>query len=157
MPALPLSEFAAALPEHGALLGVDPGEKRIGLAVSDAGRRIASPVAILARGKFATVGAEILALYRDRGCAGVVVGLPLELSGRAGPAAQAARAFARNLLAMHDAPLLFWDERLSTAAVTRMLIDADASRKRRLEVTDKLAAAYVLQGALERLWALEDE
>lgn len=151
MPMLDLPDFAAALPRAGALLGLDPGEKRIGVAVSDAGRLIASSLKTIARTKFAADAAAILHFYDARQCAGFVVGLPLNMDGGAGPAAQSARAFARNLLAKRDAPLLMWDERLSTAAVTRTLLEGDASRKRRGEVVDKMAAAYMLQGALDAM------
>jgi putative Holliday junction resolvase len=151
MPLLDFPAFAAALPPSGALIGIDPGEKRIGVAVCDPGRLIASPLEVIPRGRFCDDAAKILALYDGRACAGFVVGLPLNMDGGAGPAAQAARAFARNLVGVRDAPLLLWDERLTTAAVTRTLIDADATRKRRGEVVDKLAAAYMLQGAIDRL------
>ncbi|MGE0044279.1 MAG: Holliday junction resolvase RuvX [Hyphomonadaceae bacterium] len=153
MPVLDLPAFAAALPRAGALIGLDPGEKRIGVAVSDATRLIASPLETIARKKFSEDAAKIGALYDGRSCAGFVVGLPLNMDGSSGPAAQSARAFARNLLAVRDAPLLLWDERLSTSAVTRTLIEADASRARRGEVVDKMAAAYMLQGALDAMKA----
>ncbi len=148
---LDLSAFASALPARGALLGVHPGERRIGLAVSDPDRVIASSVEAVARIKFSIDVQQLLALYDNRACVGFVVGLPLNMDGSSGPSAQAARAFARNLLGVRDAPLLMWDERLSTAAVTRTLIEADASRKRRGEVVDQMAAAYMLQGALDAL------
>ncbi|MGD9979352.1 MAG: Holliday junction resolvase RuvX [Hyphomonadaceae bacterium] len=151
MPLLDLPAFAAALPERAAVLGLDPGEKRIGVAVSDTTRLIASSLDTIARGKFADDAAAILKLYDARQCAGFVIGLPLNMDGSAGPAAQSARAFARNLLAKREAPLLLWDERLSTAAVTRTLIQGDASRRRRGEVVDKMAAAYMLQGALDAM------
>jgi putative Holliday junction resolvase len=151
MPALDLPEFAAALPAAGALIGLDPGAKRIGVAASDATRLIASPIDTIVRTKFSADAARVFGLYDGRACVGLVVGLPRNMDGSEGPAAQSARAFARNLLAVRDVPLLLWDERLSTAAVTRTLIDADASRKRRAEVVDKLAAAYALQGALDAL------
>ncbi|HRK62837.1 MAG TPA: Holliday junction resolvase RuvX [Terricaulis sp.] len=151
MPLLLLPEFAAALPRAGALMGVDPGEKRIGVAVSDVTRLIASSLDIIARGKFAADAEALFKLYDARRCAGLVIGHPLNMDGSAGPSAQAARAFARNLLAKRDLPLLMWDERLSTAAVTRTLIESDASRKRRGEVVDKMAAAYMLQGALDAM------
>ena len=151
MPLLNLPAFAAALPAHGALMGVDPGEKRIGVAVSDVTRLIASSLDTIARTKFAADAEALLKLYDARGCVGLVVGLPLNMDGSAGPAAQSARAFARNLLGKRDAPLLLWDERLSTAAVTRTLIEGDASRRRRGEVVDKVAAGYMLQGALDAM------
>ena len=151
MPLFELPEFAAALPAQGALMGLDPGEKRIGVAVSDTTRLIASSLEQITRTKFAADAEAILKLYDARQCAGFVVGLPLNMDGSAGPAAQSARAFARNLLAKRDVPLLLWDERLSTAAVTRTLIEGDASRRRRGEVVDKMAAAYMLQGALDAM------
>lgn len=148
---LDITQFAAALPQRGALLGLDPGQERIGVAVSDVGRLIASSIDTVKRTKFAADADAILKLFDQRTCAGFVVGLPLNMDGSSGPSAQAARAFARNLLARRDAPLLLWDERLSTAAVTRTLIEGDASRRRRGEVVDKMAAAYMLQGALDAL------
>ena len=132
-------------------MGLDPGEKRIGVAVSDVSRMIASSLDTITRGKFAADAEAILKLYDARRCAGFIIGLPLNMDGSSGPAAQSARGFARNLLAQRDAPLLLWDERLSTAAVTRTLIEGDASRRRRGEVVDKMAAAYMLQGALDAM------
>jgi putative Holliday junction resolvase len=149
--ALALPEFLARLPPTGAVLGLDPGAKRIGVSVSDATRTIASPVATIHRTRFAEDARAIFEFYASRQCAGLVVGLPLNMNGTEGSAAQSARAFARNLLAVRDAPLLLWDERLSTSAVTRTLIEADASRTRRGQVVDKLAAAYMLQGALDAM------
>jgi putative Holliday junction resolvase len=148
---LDLPQFASALGPQGALMGLDPGEKRIGVAVSDVSRLIASALDTIVRGKFAADADAILKLYDARGCVGFVVGLPLNMDGSSGPAAQSARAFARNLIARRDQPLLLWDERLSTAAVTRTLIEGDASRRRRGEVVDKMAAAYMLQGALDAM------
>ncbi|MDX2237567.1 MAG: Holliday junction resolvase RuvX [Hyphomonadaceae bacterium] len=153
MPLLDLAAFAAALPAQGALFGLDPGSKRIGVAASDATRLIASGLEILPRTRFAADADRLLALYDARGGVGWVIGLPLNMDGSAGPSAQAARAFAANLLKRRDAPVMMWDERLSTAAVTRTLIDADATRARRAQVVDKLAAAYMLQGALDALQA----
>ena len=151
MPMLDLPDFAAALPARAAILGVDPGEKRIGVAISDLTRLIASSLDTIARVKFATDADALFKFYDTRQCAGLVIGLPLNMDGSSGPAAQSARAFARNLLAKRDVPLLLWDERLSTAAVTRTLIESDATRKRRGEVVDKMAAAYMLQGALDAM------
>lgn len=148
---LELPDFAAALPARAAILGIDPGEKRIGVAISDLTRLIASPLDTVTRTKFAADADAILKLYDGRQCAGFVIGLPLNMDGSSGPAAQSARAFARNLIAKRDVPLLMWDERLSTAAVTRTLIEGDASRKRRGEVVDKVAASYMLQGALDAM------
>ncbi len=121
------------------------------MAVSDTTRLIASSLGVIARVKFAADAEAILNFYGQRQCAGFVIGLPLNMDGSSGPSAQSARAFARNLLALRDAPLLLWDERMSTSAVTRTLIEADATRKRRGEVIDKMAAAYMLQGALDAM------
>jgi putative Holliday junction resolvase len=144
-----LDAFAAALPPTGALVGLDLGTKTIGVAVSDPGRRIATPRLLIHRKKFAADAAAVLVEARD--AAGIVIGLPLNMDGSAGPRVQATRAFARNLAALTDLPIGYWDERLSTAAVTRTLIEADRSRRRRAELVDKMAAAYILQGALDRL------
>jgi putative Holliday junction resolvase len=148
---LDLPDFAAALPARAAILGVDPGEKRIGVAISDLTRMIASSLDTIARSKFAADAEALLKLYDGRQCAGLVIGLPLNMDGSSGPAAQSARAFARNLIAKRDVPLLMWDERLSTAAVTRTLLEGDTTRKRRGEVVDKMAAAYMLQGAIDAM------
>ncbi|MEQ1492731.1 MAG: Holliday junction resolvase RuvX [Terricaulis sp.] len=151
MPLMTITDFAAALPARAAIIGIDPGEKRIGVAVSDTTRLIASSLETISRKKFSDDAAAILKLYDARDCAGFVIGLPLNMDGSSGPAAQSARAFARNMLAKRDVPLLLWDERLSTAAVTRTLLEGDASRRRRGEVVDKMAAAYMLQGALDAM------
>ncbi len=151
MALLDLPDFAAALPASAAILGIDPGEKRIGVAISDLTRLIASPLDTVIRVKSAADVEALLKLYDGRQCAGFVIGLPLNMDGSTGPAAQSARAFGRNLLTKRDVPLLMWDERLSTAAVTRTLIEGDASRKRRGEVIDKVAASYMLQGALDAM------
>lgn len=146
--------FAAGLPARGRLLGLDFGEKTIGLAISDRDRRIASPLETIRRRKFTADAAELDAICRDRAVVGLVLGLPVNMDGSEGRRCQATRQFARNLvtLASIDSPLTFWDERLSTAAVERVLIDeADMSRRRRGEVVDKMAAGYILQGALDAL------
>jgi putative Holliday junction resolvase len=145
------AELAALLPPRGALIALDLGTKTIGLALSDDGRRIASPLKTIARTKFKADSATLLAIAEERKVAGFVIGLPLNMDGSEGPRAQATRAFVRNLMALTDLPIVLWDERLSTAAVTRTLLEADASRKRRSEVVDKMAAAFILQGALDRL------
>lgn len=147
-----LEELRAVVPKGQRLLGVDLGAKTIGLALSDPTWTVASPLETLRRGKFAGDAARLFERMERLGVGGLVVGLPVGLDGREGPRTQATRAFARNLLALRDVPLAFWDERLSTAAVERMLIDeVDASRARRAQLVDKLAAAYILQGALDRL------
>ncbi len=133
------------------LLGLDLGEKTIGLALSDTGLTIATPLQTLKRGKFSIDVVTLAALIAEHGVGGLVVGLPLNMDGSEGPSVQSARAFVRNFSAKSELPVVLWDERLSTAAVTRTLIDADASRKRRKEVVDKMAAAYILQGALDAL------
>jgi putative Holliday junction resolvase len=133
------------------LLGLDLGEKTIGVALSDRLLTVATPMETLKRGKFAADAARLDIIIIEQGVGGLVVGLPLNMDGSDGPSAQSARAFGRNWVARSSIPLAFWDERLSTMAVTRTLLDADTSRKRRGEVVDKMAAAYILQGALERL------
>jgi putative Holliday junction resolvase len=149
-----LGELRAALQKGERLMGVDLGSKTIGLALSDVSLTVASPLETIRRTKFTADATRLLALAAEHGAGGLVIGLPVNMDGTEGPAAQSARAFARNLEKLSALPVAFWDERLSTAAVTRTLIEADASRARRAEVVDKLAAAYILQGALERLRSL---
>jgi len=139
------------LPARGALMGLDLGTKTIGVAVSDISRTIASPLTLIERRKFAGDAETLLKLAVEKEVAGIVLGLPLNMDGSEGPRAQATRAFGRNLAVRTELPIAYWDERLSTAAVTRTLIDADASRKRREALVDKMAAAYILQGLLDRL------
>jgi len=133
------------------LLGLDLGEKTIGVALSDRLLMVATPMETLKRGKFPADAARLDNIISEQGVGGLVVGLPLNMDGSDGPSAQSARAFARNWARRSEIPLALWDERLSTVAVTRTLLEADASRKRRSEVVDRMAAAYILQGALERL------
>ena len=133
------------------LLGLDLGEKTIGLALSDTGLHIATPMQTLKRGKFAADAAQLDIIISAQGVGGLVVGLPLNMDGTNGPSAQSARAFGRNWVNRSPLPVVFQDERLSTSAVTRTLLEADASRRRRDEVVDKMAAAYLLQAALDRL------
>lgn len=148
MPLVSLAE----LPAKGALLGVDPGGKAIGVAACDPSRTIASPVETIVRGKKLGPALDrLFALYAERACVGFIIGLPVNMDGTEGPRAQSARTFARNLMNRQDVPVAFWDERLSTAAVERALIEADTSRQRRGEIVDKLAAAWILQGAIDRL------
>lgn len=154
MPSLITTEiesFRAGLPPAGALVGLDLGTRTIGVAISDDGRQVASPLSLIRRKKF-TADIESMfertAPYRP---AGIVLGLPLNMDGSEGPRAQATRGFARNLAGRIELPILLWDERLSTAAVERMLIEADHSRARRTELVDKAAAAFILQGALDRM------
>jgi len=150
-PVLPLSEMFALLPARGALIGLDLGTKTIGVAASDPARRLAAGVETIARKRFTDDAARLLALAQERNAVGFVLGLPLNMDGSEGPRAQSARAFARNLSRVTELPIALWDERLSTAAVERELIAADASRRKRAAVIDQHAAAYILQGALDRL------
>lgn len=139
------------LAPNARLIGVDLGEKTIGLALSDVHRTIASPFETLPRAKFKVDAEKLLAIATKFDVGGLVIGLPRNMDGSEGPSAQSARAFVRNLAPLTDLAIVFWDERLSTAAVERTLIAADTSRRRRDEVVDKVAAAYILQGALDRL------
>lgn len=147
----PMSTRLDALPATGKLLGLDLGTKTIGVAVSDGMRYTATPLETIARTKFTADAARLLELVAENAAVGLVLGLPLNMDGSEGPRAQSTRAFARNLAQKTDLPILFWDERLSTSAVTRMLIEADTRRDKRAEVVDKLAASYILQGFLDRL------
>ncbi|MEG6509743.1 Holliday junction resolvase RuvX [Methyloligella sp. 2.7D] len=133
------------------LIGLDLGSKTIGLALSDVSRSVATPLKTIKRTKFTTDVAELMAAIEEHGVGAIVLGLPLNLDGTEGPRVQSTHAFARNLRKLTELPIVYWDERLSTAAVERHLIEADASRKRRGEVVDRMAAAYILQGALDRL------
>lgn len=151
MPVVALPDAAALLPARGALIGLDLGSKTVGVAASDPDRRLAAPVTTIARKRFGVDAKRILALAAERRAVGFVLGLPINMDGSEGPRAQGTRAFARNLAKLTDLPIALWDERLSTAAVERALIAADASRARRKAVIDQHAAAYILQGALDRL------
>lgn len=147
--------FAAALPPVGAVGGLDLGTKTIGVALSDVRRRVATPLETVARRKFTLDVRLLLDIARLRDLKGLVLGLPINMDGSEGPRAQSARAFARNLAALTDLPLAFWDERLSTVAAERALLEADASRRRRAEAIDRVAAGFILQGFLDRLQHLE--
>lgn len=146
-----VAAFKASLPPNGRLIGIDAGTKTLGLALSDVTRTIASPLETIRRTKFTADAARLMELAAAHGIAGLVLGLPANLDGTEGPRAQATRALSRNLNQITPLPILLWDERLTTAAAERMLIEADASRKRRAEVIDKLAATLILQGALDRM------
>jgi putative Holliday junction resolvase len=156
MAILSLPDLRAFLKPAQRLLGLDLGEKTIGLALSDTTRSIASPFQTLKRGRFKTDAQILTKLIAEHQIGGLIIGLPLNMDGSDGPSAQSARAFGRNFAAISDCPLVLVDERLSTAAVTRALIDADASRRRRGQLVDKMAAAYILQGALDRLRGLSN-
>jgi putative Holliday junction resolvase len=147
--------FAAALPRPGALAGLDLGTRTIGVAVSDAWRSVASPLETIRRAKFTADAIALETVLQARGIVGLVLGLPLNMDGTEGPRVQATRAFARNMARRIDTPIAYWDERLSTVAAERALLEADASRRRRGEVIDHVAAGYILQGALDRLAHLE--
>jgi putative Holliday junction resolvase len=157
MPIVELEDLRAALAQGARLLGLDVGTKTIGLALSDATLTVGTPIETIKRTKFTADAARLAALIAERGAGGLVIGLPINMDGTEGPRAQSTRQFARNLLERMDLPIAFWDERLSTAAVTRMMIDeADLTRRRRGELVDKLAAAYILQGALDALRRLDE-
>jgi putative holliday junction resolvase len=142
----------ADLPPTGALLGLDLGEKTIGVAVSDATRTIASPLELIRKTRFAAEAERLFKLMDERRAGGIVIGLPVNMDGTEGARCQSNRAFGRNLLRLRDVAIAFWDERMSSMAVNRMLIgEADVSRARRAELVDKAAAAWILQGALDRL------
>lgn len=143
--------LAQALKKGERLFGLDLGEKTIGIALSDVMLTVATPLETIAKRKFAVDAEALLGLIKKHNVGGLVVGLPLNMNATEGPAAQSARAFVRNFLAKHDMPILMWDERLSTAAVTRTLLEADVSRERRAKVVDKMAAAFILQGVLDFL------
>ena len=149
-----IEDLAKSLPVKARLIGVDLGAKTIGLAISDIERRLASPLKTLRRAAFARDADALTAILAEFDIAGIVLGLPLDLDGRDSPRAQSTRAFARNLAKQTRLPIVFWDERFSTAVVTRSLIANDVSRAKRAEVIDKMAAAYILQGALDRLAGL---
>jgi putative Holliday junction resolvase len=152
MAVLDLLDLPGAIAARAPIVGLDLGEKTIGVAVSDLTRTIASPLALIRRTKFTADAEALLKLMEGRGAAGIVIGLPINMDGTEGPRCQSVRAFARNLLRLRELPIAFWDERLSSAAVNRMLIDeADTTRARRAGLVDKAAAAWILQGALDRL------
>ena len=146
-----IEEFAAALPRAGAIAGLDLGTKTLGVAVSDGLRGVASPLTTIRRSKFTADAQALLKIVEARALVGLILGLPRNMDGSEGPRAQSTRAFARNLERLTPLPISFWDERLSTVADERALLEGDTSRKRRAEVIDQVAAGYILQGALDRL------
>ena len=146
-----LEELEHGFGRHDRLMGVDLGTKTIGLALSDVSRSVASPLETIKRTKFTADAGRLIALAKEHGVVALVFGLPLNMDGTEGPRCQSTRAFVRNLEKLTDLPVVFWDERMSTQAVTRTLLDAVASRARRAELVDKMAASYILQGALDRL------
>lgn len=153
----PFEAFAAALPPMCALIGLDLGDKTIGVAISDRIGAAATPIETIRRKKFTPDAERLLALARDREVGGILLGLPRNMDGSEGPRCQATRAFARNLARMTELPIGFWDERLSSVAAERALLEADTSRKRRAELIDHVAASYILQGALDRMRHIRTE
>ena len=152
MPVVDLIALPPLLPRQAPLIGLDLGDKTIGVAVSDVTRGIASPLETIRRTKFTADITRMFELMDSRGAVGIVIGLPINMDGTEGPRCQSSRAFARNVLRVKDLPIAFWDERMSSMAINRMLIDeADVSRARRAKLVDKTAAAWILQGALDRL------
>ena len=154
MPIIALAELRGALAPRQRLLGLDVGEKTVGLAVSDSDFKVATPVDTIRRTKFAADATRLGQLIAERDIGGLVIGLPINMDGSEGPRCQSVRQFAANLLQRVALPIAFWDERLSTAAVTRAMIEQDVSRARRAKSVDKMAAAYILQGALDALTRL---
>lgn len=149
-------DFAAALPPVSALMGLDLGTKTIGVAVSDRIGAVATPLETVKRKKFSTDAARLLEIIQARDISGILLGLPRNMDGTEGPRCQSTRAFARNLMQLTDLPISFWDERLSTVAAEKALLEADTTRKRRAEVIDHVAASYILQGALDRMRHLKN-
>ncbi|WP_395020677.1 Holliday junction resolvase RuvX [Dongia sp.] len=145
------NELVAALPRHARLAGLDLGEKTIGIAIGDPGHLVASPLTTIRRSKFTKDATELLRILDERQIGGLIIGLPLNMDGTEGPRCQSVRQFALNLKPMRDLPIAFWDERMSTMAVTRGMIEADLSRAKRAKVVDQSAAAFILQGALDSL------
>ena len=158
MPVVDLLELPAAASPRTPLIGLDLGEKTIGVAVSDPARMIASPLELIRKTKFTADAERLFQLVDSRDVGGVVIGLPVNMDGSEGPRAQSARAFARNLLRLREIAIALWDERLSTAAVQRMMVaEQNLTRARRAKLVDKTAAAWILQGALDRLGTLSQE
>lgn len=151
-----ITDFAADLPPMSALMGLDFGEKTIGVAVSDRMGGVATPLETVRRKKFTLDSGRLLEIIAGRDINGIILGLPRNMDGTEGPRCQSTRAFARNLSHVTDLPISYWDERLSTVAAERALLEADTSRKRRSEVIDHVAASYILQGALDRLRHLKN-
>jgi len=154
-PSQDAEHFARSLPAGARLIGIDVGSKTLGLALSDVTRTIASGLTTLKRGKFTVDATRLVSLIAEHGVGGLVIGLPTSLAGGDGARAQSTRAFARNLAKHTALPMLLWDERFSTAAAERVLLEADSSRRRRAAVIDKVAATLILQAALDRMRRLE--
>ena len=152
-----LHQFSGLIPAGRAVAGLDLGTVTIGVAVSDHLRRVATPLETIRKRKFQEDAKRLIAIFAARDIGGLILGLPLNIDGTEGPRCQSARAFARNLEKQVHLPITFWDERLSTVAAERALLEADTSRKRRAEVIDHVAASYILQGALDRMAHLETD
>jgi putative pre-16S rRNA nuclease len=150
-------DFAAACPSYAALIGLDLGDKTIGIAVSDRIGAVATPLETIRRQKFSIDAIRLQDIIANREIGGILLGLPRNMDGSEGPRCQKTRAFARNLSHLTDLPIGFWDERLSTVAAEKALLEADTTRKRRAEVIDHVAASYILQGALDRMCNLKQE
>lgn len=150
-----IAEYLNAVRGRSAFIGLDLGTKTIGVAVSDNSRTVATPIKTIRRSKFGKDAEALLAIIKDRAIGGVVLGLPMNMDGSEGARCQSTRAFARNFERLTDLPITFWDERLSTVAAERALLEADTSRKRRSEVIDHVAAAFILQGLLDRVGFME--
>ena len=144
-------DFAGSISKHTALMGLDLGSKTIGIAISDGLRSVASPLKTIKRTKFSEDVEILFHLIAEREVSGIILGLPKNMDGSEGPRCQSTRAFARNIIRFKDFPIAFWDERLSTVAAEKALLEADINRKRRSEVIDHVAASYILQGALDRM------
>lgn len=157
MAVVDLTELPALLPRYSALMGLDLGEKTIGVAVSDVTRMVATPLELIRKTKFTAEANRLFALIDGREIGAIVIGLPINMDGTEGVRCQSNRAFARNLLRLREIPIAFWDERMSTMAVNRFLIEElDASRAKRAGLVDQMAAGWILQGALDRLSSLAD-
>jgi len=158
MAVVDLTELPALLPRYSALMGLDLGEKTVGVAVSDVTRMIATPLELIRKSKFTIEANRLFALIDERQIGAIVIGLPVNMDGTEGTRCQSNRAFARNLLRLRDIPIAFWDERMSTMAVNRFLIEElDASRAKRAGLVDQMAAGWILQGALDRLRSLDGD
>ena len=144
-------DFAGSISKHTALMGLDLGSKTIGIAISDGLRSVATPLKTIKRTKFSEDVEILFHLIAEREVSGIILGLPKNMDGSEGPRCQSTRAFARNIIRFKDFPIAFWDERLSTVAAEKALLEADINRKRRSEVIDHVAASYILQGALDRM------
>ena len=149
-------EFSNELQSNNSLIGLDLGTKTIGVAVSDTILSVATPIKTIKRKKFSLDANHLLGIISNKNCCGIIIGLPKNMDGSEGPRAQSTRAFARNFSAKTELPITFWDERLSTVAAEKALLEADTTRKRRAEVIDHVAAAYILQGFLDRLKVLDN-